>query len=432
MEKTDRRYEMYETILREEMLVAMGCTEPVAVAYAAAVARSVLQDAKKLCCCKLNISGNIIKNVKSVIVPNTDGRKGLETAAAVGIAAGVEKAGLQVISNVTDEGKSAMCQLLETCQFSVTPSGNPKIFYIEVILETHSETSRAVIEDFHTNLTELEHNGQKLNVSAFMRNEEQPVQSQTDRTRMSVEDILDFAITVELEDVRDLLERQIRYNTAISEEGIKKAWGAQVGRTMLKDNTTDVYIRAAAVAAAGSDARMSGCELPVAIVSGSGNQGLTASMPVIVYAREIEASEEVLFRALLISNLITIHQKTSIGRLSAFCGATSAGVGAASGITYLDGGGYREIAHTIVNALAILSGMVCDGAKPSCAGKIAMAVRNGLLGYKMFRHGCQFYDGDGIVTKGVENTIANVGRLANQGMRQTDCEILSIMTQKRS
>ena len=244
---------------------------------------------------------------------------------------------------------------------------------------------------------------------------------------MTVEDILDFAAGADLDDVRELLQRQIDCNMAIAEEGLRRPWGAQVGRTLLRSAPGDVYTRAAAAAAAGSDARMGGCELPVAIVSGSGNQGLTASVPVIVYAREKGLPHDALLRALLVSDLITIHQKTGIGRLSAFCGATSAGVGAACGIAWLDGGGYEVIAHTIVNALAILSGMVCDGAKASCAAKIATAVNNGLLGYRLFQQGLQFYGGDGIVTKGVENTIANVGRLAREGMRGTDCEILDIM-----
>lgn len=430
MEKCDPRYQMYVSILREEMLVAMGCTEPVAVAYAAAVARSVLDAPEKLTKCRLYVSGNIIKNVKSVVVPNTDGMKGMETAVAMGAAAGNEKAGLQVIANVDEAGKEKTRALRSSWDFQMSAADSPKIFYIEVILETPEESARAVIADNHTNVTVLEHNGVSMPLDAFGNREVCAEVETTDRSQMNVKDILEFANDVQLEDVEDLLERQIRLNTAIAEEGLNHPWGAQIGRTMLKSECADIYVRAAAAAAAGSDARMSGCELPVAIVSGSGNQGLTASMPVVVYARETGAAQEKLYRALLVSNLITIHQKTSIGRLSAFCGATSAGVGAACGVAYLDGGGYREIAHVIVNALAILSGMVCDGAKPSCAGKIAMAVQNGLFGYRMFRNGLQFYGGDGIVTKGVENTIANVGRLANQGMRQTDCEILSIMTNR--
>ena len=425
MKQTDPAYQMYVSILREEMLLAMGCTEPVAVAYAAAAARSVLRAPAALRACTLRVSGNIIKNVKSVVVPNTGGLRGLEAAAAVGIVGGDERAGLQVIAAVTPAQQEGTRALLASCRFDVVPAQSEKIFYIEVLLEAEGETSRAVIEDFHTNLTALEHDSAPVEPPRAA--DEAPAETaQTDRSGMSVEGILDFAATAELDDVRELLERQIRCNTAIADEGLNNAWGAQVGRTLLKGGS-DVFTRAAASAAAGSDARMGGCELPVAIVSGSGNQGLTASVPVIVYAREKGASHDDLLRALLVSNLITIHQKTSIGRLSAFCGATSAGVGAACGIAWLDGGDYEVIAHTIVNALAILSGMVCDGAKASCAAKIAMAVSNGLLGYRLFCNGLQFYGGDGIVTKGVENTIANVGRVASRGMRGTDCEILDIM-----
>lgn len=431
MEKTAKQYSMYLSILREEMLLAMGCTEPIAVAYAAAVARSLLKNPTAITDCELHISGNIIKNVKSVIVPNTGGLKGLETAAAAGISVGDEKAGLQVLSHVSETQKPSLQKLLYQCRFRVVPAApEAGIFYIEIRLKTPAETSRTVIQEYHTNLTVAEHNDMAVEVPKVRCAQGKEENSQTDRSQMSVEGILDFAASVDLEDVRELIERQIRCNTAISEEGLNHPWGAQVGRTMLKTETADVFTRAAAAAAAGSDARMSGCELPVAIVSGSGNQGLTASMPVIVYARETGADKEKLYRALLVSNLITIHQKTGIGRLSAFCGATSAGVGAACGIAFLDGGGYEEISHTIVNALAVLSGMVCDGAKPSCAAKIATAVNNGIFGYQLYRQGLQFYAGDGIVTKGVEKTIANVGRLANRGMRLTDCEILDMMVEE--
>lgn len=426
MNKTDPRYGMYLAILREELLLAMGCTEPAAVACAAAAARSVLPPDAALQSCELHVSGNIIKNVKSVVVPNTGGARGLETAAAAGLAGGDARAGLQVIARLDDAGRARMRALLQNCRFTVCPYTSGKVFYIEVRLHSSAGDARAVIEDFHTNLTVLERDGapRPLPASAAPRPE---TAAQTDRTAMTVEDILDFAAGADLDDVRELLQRQIDCNMAIAEEGLRRPWGAQVGRTLLRSAPGDVYTRAAAAGAAGSDARMGGCELPVAIVSGSGNQGLTASVPVIVYAREKGLPHDALLRALLVSDLITIHQKTGIGRLSAFCGATSAGVGAACGIAWLDGGGYEVIAHTIVNALAILSGMVCDGAKASCAAKIATAVNNGLLGYRLFQQGLQFYGGDGIVTKGVENTIANVGRLAREGMRGTDCEILDIM-----
>lgn len=426
MKTTDPRYSLYVHILQEELLLAMGCTEPVAVAYAAAMARSLLPSGVRPTACELFVSGNIIKNVKSVVVPNTDGMRGLETAAAIGIVGGDEAAGLQVIAHVSAAQRAQTRRLLQDCRFTVCPAQNDKIFYIEVRLSAGQDSACAVIEDFHTHLTRLERNGvpQALPQTDTQQSTAAP---QTDRSTMTVEDILDFAASADLADVRPMLEQQITCNMAIAEEGLRTPWGAQVGRTLLKSAQNDVYTRAAATAAAGSDARMGGCELPVVIVSGSGNQGLTASVPVIVYAREKGFSEEKLLRALLVSDLITIHQKTGIGRLSAFCGATSAGVGAACGIAWLEGGDYEVIAHTIVNALAILSGMVCDGAKASCAAKIATAVQNGLLGYRLFQNGLQFYGGDGIVTKGVENTIANVGRLARQGMRSTDCEILDIM-----
>lgn len=419
-------FEMYTSILREELLLAMGCTEPVAVAYAAATARSLLPAGTLPDRCQLYVSGNIIKNVKSVVVPNTDGLHGLEAAAAVGIVGGDEKAGLQVISQVTPEQREGTRRLLEHCKFTVCPAKTEKIFYIEVRLYAGTEETCAMIEDFHTNLTRMERNHTPM---PLPKNDcgEAETRVLTDRSRMNVEDILEFSAQVDLDPLRELLERQISCNMAIAEEGLKNPWGAQVGRTLLKAAPDDPYTRAAAAAAAGSDARMGGCELPVAIVSGSGNQGLTASVPVVVYGREKGVPHDTLLRALLVSDLITIHQKTGIGRLSAFCGATSAGVGAACGIAWLDGADYQVIAHIIVNSLAILSGMVCDGAKASCAAKIATAVNNGLLGYRLYRDGLQFYGGDGIVTKGVENTIANVGRLAREGMRSTDCEILDIM-----
>ena len=426
MEKKMEDY--YLSILKEEMLLAMGCTEPIAVAYAAAAARSLLQHPESITSCALYVSGNIIKNAKSVVVPNTGGMKGLEAAAAAGIAAGKEKAGLQVLAEISQEQKEAIQTLLHQCGFQVLPANGPKIFYIEVQLKTPEETARAVIEDFHTNLVLLEHNGKAESIHRLPCGEARTEEPQTDRSHMSVQGILDFAAQVELEKTAELIERQIRCNTAISEEGLKNPWGAQVGQTMLKGEAVDVYTRAAAAAAAGSDARMSGCELPVAIVSGSGNQGITVSVPVIVYAQELGSSREDLYRALIVSNLIAIHIKSGIGPLSAFCGAVSAGCAAGCGIAWLMGGRLEEIAHTLVNSIAIVSGIVCDGAKPSCAGKIASSVDAGILGYAMYREGQQFYAEDGLVSKGVENTIRNICRLGTRGMCGTDDEIIRIMT----
>jgi len=266
--------------------------------------------------------------------------------------------------------------------------------------------------------------------AAFLSNVLEQEIKLTDRSVLNVRDIIDFAKQTQLEELTPLLERQIAMNSAIAEEGLKNDYGASIGKVLFRQGQASLRDRARAFAAAGSDARMSGCEMPVGILSGSGNQGITASVPVAVYAQALGKSREELLRALLVSDLITIHQKTGIGCLSAYCGAISAGCGCGAGICYLLGGDYDDIAHTLVNAVAILSGTICDGAKPSCAAKIAMAVEAGIMGYEMRCTGNQFFGGDGIVTKGVENTIRNVGRLARDGMSETDREIIRIMLEK--
>ena len=422
MNKTPH-YASYLKILEEELIPAMGCTEPIAVALAAAKAREALDLTPERC--RVEVSGNIIKNVKAVTVPNTGGMKGLEGAAAAGIAAGRADLELEVLSQVTDEGRAAIRRCLETCAFEVVPAGGDRVFYIKITVEAQGHSACCEIVDFHTNIVLIQKDGQALFQSASASDS---ADVQTDRSILSVEEIVRFADCRDPADVREVLGRQIAYNTAIAAEGLKGGWGAQVGKTLRAAGGDSAALRAKSAAAAGSDARMSGCEMPVIIVSGSGNQGMTASLPVIEYARDMGAGEDDLLRALAVSNLITIHQKTGIGRLSAFCGATSAGCGAACGIAYLHGGRYDVIAHTIVNTLAICSGMVCDGAKPSCAAKIAAAVDAGLLGWQMYAGGQnQFTAGEGILKEGVEATIASVGRLARQGMRQTDREILDIM-----
>ena len=421
MNKT-AHYQEYLQILQEELLPAMGCTEPIAIALAAAKAREVLGAPPERV--ELEVSGNIIKNVKSVTVPNTGGLKGMEAAAAAGIVAGRGELELEVISQVTPEEIGAIARFLETCPISVTPSASGKVFFIGVTLTGGGHTALCRIEDFHTNITLLSRDGEVLFQGSASAAEEE-----TDRSLLNVEEIVAFADCAQAEDLRPVVGRQIQYNTAISEAGLTGQWGAAVGRTIREiHGEQDIAARAAAAAAAGSDARMSGCELPVIIVSGSGNQGMTASLPVIEYAKALGSTEEETLRAVALSDLVTIHQKTGIGRLSAFCGAVSAGCGAAAGIAYLHGGRYDVIAHTIANTLAICSGMICDGAKPSCAAKIASAVDAGLMGYHMYIHGGhQFLGGEGIIKKGVENTIESVGRLAREGMRQTDGEILDIM-----
>ena len=423
MERTPH-YDSYVQILKEELVPAMGCTEPISIALAAAKAREALGVMPERC--RVEVSGNIIKNVKAVTVPNTGGLKGIEASAAAGIIAGRAELELEVLSQVTQEEISAIRAFLDSAEIQVRPMLGDRVFFINVIVMAGDHSACCEIVDAHTNIVRIQRDEEIL----FKADADSAVSGpeKTDRSILSVEEIVQFADCLDLRDVAELLDRQIRYNTAIAAEGLKGGWGAEIGKTLLGVYGEDVATRAKAAAAAGSDARMSGCDLPVVIVSGSGNQGLTASLPVIEYARDMNASEEELYRALTVANLITIHQKTSIGRLSAFCGAVSAGCGAAAGVAYLLGGRFDVIAHTIANALAICSGMICDGAKPSCAAKIASAVDAGLMGYHMYLHGGhQFVGGEGIVKKGVEKTIDSVGRLARQGMRQTDEEILDIM-----
>lgn len=421
--KLDKKlYENYVKILKEELLPAMGCTEPIAVAYAAACARELLGATPHKV--TVEASGNIVKNVKSVVVPHTGGLRGIEAAAAAGVVAGDASKELEVLSAVSEEECAAIGKFLQETEVSAVLMDTPRVFDLRVTAEGGGHTASARIVDFHTNLAEKTLDGETVFQKPF---DPEWKEELTDRSCLSVENIFRFAEQVNIEDVREVLSRQIEYNMAIAEEGLKNPYGANIGKVLLKNAGEDVRIRARAYAAAASDARMNGCEMPVVIVSGSGNQGITASVPVAVYARETGADEEKLFRALALSDLITIHLKTGIGRLSAYCGAVSAGVGAGAGIEYLRGGGADEIAHTVVNAVAIASGIICDGAKASCAAKISQSVEAGILGYEMYEEGNEFYGGDGIVTKGVENTIKNVGRLARGGMAQTDKEILDIM-----
>lgn len=415
-------YNSYVNILREELVPAMGCTEPIAVAYAAALARKTLGCLPEKV--DIRVSANIIKNVKSVVVPHTGGLRGIAAAASAGIIAGNADAELEVISKVNEEQTRRIRAYLESAMFDIAPSDSDYIFDIQITVKSGEESAFVQIAGGHTNVIGLQKNGEVLIDRVYIQGGQV---EQVDHKLLSVQSIVEFADCVNVDDVKETLDRQIACNTAIAEEGLSGKWGANIGSVLLNAYGDSVHNRAKAWAAAGSDARMSGCEKPVVINSGSGNQGMTASLPVIVYAKELAVSDEKLYRALVVSNLVTIHLKTGIGRLSAYCGATSAGCGAGAGITYLYGGKFREIAHTIVNAVAINSGMICDGAKASCAAKIASAVEAGLLGMQMQMQDEQFYGGDGIVVKGVENTITNIGRLASIGMRQTDEEIIQIM-----
>ena len=425
MLSSDPRYGNYLKILQEELVPATGCTEPIAIAYGAAKARELLGVLPESVL--VEASGNIIKNVKSVVVPNTNSLKGIEAAAAAGIVAGQSDKILEVISEVTPAQRAEIRVYLADHPIVVKPAEGDKVFDILITLRARNNHVKLRISNYHTHIVYIEKNGEVLFQSGEVLSDSAR-DMLTDRSCLSVEGVLDFASTCNLEDVRAMIERQIDYNYAIAEEGMRHSWGANIGSVLKEHYGVGIYSRARYMAAAGSDARMSGCEMPVIIVSGSGNQGITASVPVVEYAKELNVSRDQMVRAVLLSDLLTIHLKTGIGRLSAYCGAVSAGCSAGAAIAYLHGGGFREIAHTLVNSLAIVSGMICDGAKASCAAKISAAVDAGLVGYSMFRSGQQFRGGDGIVTKGVEETIRNIGRLGRLGMRETDREIIRIMT----
>ena len=421
-------HQTYTAILREELVPAMGCTEPIAIAYAASILRHALgADPATL---RVELSGNIIKNVKSVIVPATDGMHGIEAAVAAGIVAGCPDRKLEVLCALKPADADRIRDFLHTTTPAVSELDTKHPFELvmtgEATVDGQAVSVRIHLIDRHTNVVSVVRDGEDLTDRYLWGESMTPVEP-ADRSLLNVQDIITYAEEVDLDEVKPLLERQIAMNMAIAEEGLRSEYGASIGRLLYNGGHCDLRTKARAYAAAGSDARMNGCELPVCIISGSGNQGMTASVPVVVYARAWHMDEETLWRALLVSNLITVHQKTGIGCLSAYCGAISAGCGCGCGICYLAGGRFNEIAHTLVNAVAILSGTICDGAKASCAAKIAMAVEAGIMGYDMMRSGRQFYGGDGIVTKGVENTIRNIGRLARDGMSETDREIIRIM-----
>lgn len=422
MRKEDVKYGAYVQILKEELVPAMGCTEPIALAYGAAKARETLGCLPDRVV--IGASGSIIKNVKSVIVPNTNRLKGIPAAAAAGIVAGKAEKELEVIADVTEEQITSMRAFLEHTPIAVEHVDNGITFDIIVTVFKGESYAKVRIANYHTNIVLIEKDGEVLHHIEVEGEDESGL---TDRSLLNLRDILEFANTVEIEDVKETLGRQIAYNTAIAEEGLRGDYGSNIGRVLLDTYGDSIHIRAKAMAAAGADARMNGCELPVIINSGSGNQGMTTSLPVIEYAKEVNADEEKLYRALTLSNLVTIHQKTGIGRLSAFCGAVSAGAGAGAGIAYLLGEDLDGIAHTVANALANTGGIVCDGAKASCAAKIASAVEAGILGYHMHKLDQDFVGGDGLVAYESEQTIANMGRLGKIGMKLTNEEIIKIM-----
>lgn len=415
-------YKTYINILKEDLIPAFGCTEPIAIAYAAANAREILGDIPDKIIVKA--SGSIIKNVKSVIVPNTNHLRGIEAAAAVGVIAGDASKELEVISEVSSKEMEMVCAYLENTPIEVYQLENSLTFelVVTVFYSNHQATVR--IANHHTNIVNITKDAQTVFAIPI---ENESDSNLTDRSCMNIKDIYEFSKNVNLSELKDIIHKQIMYNSKIAEEGLLGNYGANIGKILLKSEGNNVRTRAKAMAAAASDARMNGCELPVIINSGSGNQGITCCIPVIEYAKELDANEEQLYRALILSNLVAIYVKNNIGRLSAFCGAVSAGVAAGAGITYLYGYGCNEINHTIVNALAITSGIICDGAKASCAAKIAMSVDAGILGFEMYKNGQEFYSGDGIVAKGVDATIKNIGYLGKDGMRETNQTIIDMM-----
>ena len=418
-------YLYYTKILKEQLIPATGCTEPIALAYAAAVGRKTLGMLPERITAA--VSGSIIKNVKSVVVPSTGGMKGIETAIAAGTVAGQEDCALEVLSCAPADTPEKIKRFLRQCPVKITVAESERVFDIDIAMEAKGHTAQVRIIDTHTNIV-LIRRDEEILLSKEIPKEDCPAGE--DRI-LEISKIVEYARTCSLEDVSETIDRQIAYNTALSAEGMAGSWGAEIGRILLLGQAVpDVKFRAMAAAAAGSDARMSGCELPAVINSGSGNQGLTITMPIVEYAKELNASHEQLIRAMVLANLTAVRIKQSIGCLSAYCGAICAGCSAAAGVAFLYGEEESIIEHTVVNGLAILSGTICDGAKPSCAAKIAMAVHAGLLGFQMAKEGTEFVHGEGIIKKGIENTIEEVGVLSRDGMNMTNKVILDIMVKE--
>lgn len=420
MNKEDSLYSIYVQILKEELVMAMGCTEPIAISYACAKATQVLDHLPDRIVVKA--SGSIIKNVKSVIVPHTNGLKGIEVAAAAGALYGDADAKLEVLSSATREQIEELPEYVQNTNITVQHIEQGHVFDLEIHVYYEQEHASVRIVDTHTNIVQIEKNWQVI-----FEDKTTSLELKADHSALIMKQIWDFSQTVDIDDVKEILDRQIACNMAIANEGIHNSYGANIGHVILNMDSDCVKTRAKAYAAAGSDARMNGCELPVVINSGSGNQGITCCVPVVVYAKELDCTQEQLYRALVLSNLTAIYIKTGIGTLSAFCGAVSAGAAAGAGIAYLHNGTYKEIQHTIVNALAILSGTICDGAKASCAAKIASSVDAGIMGYYMYKNKQQFYAGDGIVAHSVDETIQSIGTLGSQGMLQTNDKIIEMM-----
>ena len=422
-------YDAYVAILKTELVPALGCTEPIAIAFAAAKARDVLGSFPEKI--QVDASGNIVKNVQGVTVPNSGGLKGIDVAATLGAVGGDAESGLEALSKITEEQIKKTKQLVDSGFCTCSLVDGKDNLYIRVTAKSGGDTAVVVVSEKHTNIVYVEKNGKVL-IDVKSADTKNDAGNEANKSLLSVRDIIRFADEVNIDDVRAVIERQIEYNTAISKEGLAREYGARIGRTLEKlYDKNDVRVRARAAAAAGSDARMSGCPLPVVINSGSGNQGMTVSLPVIEYAKEWNVPHDKLIRALVLANLIALLQKRYIGSLSAFCGAVCAATGAGCGITYLHGGDEDAVARTITNTLADVGGIVCDGAKPSCAAKIASAVDAAILGFELGSHeGVAFKSGEGLVKESAEDTIRSFGRMGREGMRSTDIEILHIMLEK--
>lgn len=418
-------YNNYIQLLKDEMVKALGCTEPIAVALAGAKAREVLGIMPKKIIIKC--SQNIIKNVKGVIVPTTPNMKGIDVACVLGVIAGDANLGLEVLNNVKEKDIKELKELLlkNICEVQQLNSGDN--LHIICYVENGNENAEVEILHSHSNIESIKKNGKVI----FQNKDGKNINSQKiDYSILNFEDIYNFSNTFKIEDLKDLLDMEIQCNNAIAEEGLKNDYGAKVGKTILKNAGDSIKEKVKAYAAAGSDARMSGCNMPVVINSGSGNQGMAILSTVYQYAKYLKISNEKLYRALVFANLIGLWQKAGIGKLSAFCGAVSAASAAGAAITYMKGGTKKQIEDTIINTLASAGGIVCDGAKPSCALKIATAVDAAIMSSEMAMNNCVFQNGEGLVKDNIENTVSAICEMAKDGMKNTDEKILEIMLKK--
>ena len=420
MKKADSDYRAFLDILKEELIPAGGCTEPIAIAYTAAVARKTLG-------CRpehmdVYASGNLIKNAKGVYIPNGGELRGVDAAAILGALGGNADRMLEVLLDLPDGVLDETQALMQQNYCKVHVIQGSEALHLIVNVQADGQTAEVELKNAHTHIVRIEKNGE----SVFRAEEDGTQDGFTDHSCLTVEKIVDFANTCDLADIEPTLQKQIDCNMQIAEEGLNNRWGVNVGKLYYENGKL-----LQAYAAAASDARMSGCNLPVVIVSGSGNQGATASLPVIIYAQKHNIGREQLLRALALSDLIAIHLKSGIGRLSAYCGAVCAATGAGCAMTYLDGGTLEQIDQTITNSIATSSGMVCDGAKPSCAAKIATSLESAIMAHDLAMANRTFQSGEGIVMDNVEQTIDAVGCVASQGMHITDQVIRNLMTQQK-